>query len=92
MTTSQAVGAKNDVYFVNTTGGQITATLPSNPDLGDTVRFYDVAKTFDSNNLIIGRNGKLIQGDSSNMTVSLEGAAFELTFSGDSYGWRLFSV
>ena len=92
LTTSQAVGAKNDVYFVNTTGGQITATLPSNPDLGDTVRFYDVAKTFDSNNLIVGRNGKLIQGDSANMTVSLEGAAFELTFSGDSYGWRLFSV
>ena len=92
LTSSQSVGAKGDVYFVNTTGGQITATLPSNPDLGDTVRFYDVAKTFDSNNLIIGRNGKLIQGDSSNMTVSLEGAAFELTFSGDSYGWRLFSV
>jgi len=91
VTTSGSV-VSGAVYFVNTTGGQVTLDLPASPDLGDTIRFYDVAKTFDSNNLIVGRNGKLIQGDAANMTVALEGAAFELTFSGDSYGWRLFSV
>ena len=91
VTSSGAVAAGQE-YFVNTTGGTITLTLPGTPALGDTVRFYDVAKTFDSNALVIGRNGKPIQGDTSDMTVNLEGASFELVFSGDTYGWRLFSV
>jgi hypothetical protein len=60
--------------------------------MGDIVRFYDIRKTFDSNNLTIGRNSKLIQGDSANMTVNTEGAAFDLVYSGDTYGWRVFTV
>jgi len=81
-----------NVYFCNTTGGPFTCTLPASPNLGDTIRFYDLAKTFDTNSLTVARNGKLIQGDSSDLTVTTESAAFELSFSGDSYGWRLFSV
>jgi len=92
VTSTQAASAKDNVYFCNTTGGTFTLTLPASPDLGDTVRFYDIAKTFDSNALVVGRNGKLIQGDASDLTVNVEGAAFELTFAGDSFGWRLFSV
>ena len=79
-------------YFCNTNGGGITATLPASPDLGATITFYDVAKTFDSNALTVSRNGKVIQGDSANLTVSTESAAFSLVFSGDSYGWRIFSI
>ena len=67
-------------------------TLPAAPNLGDEIRFYDVAKTFDSNALTLNRNGKLIQGDSANLTVSTESAAFSVCFSGDSYGWRIFSI
>jgi len=79
-------------YFVNTNGGGVTATLPASPDLGAKITFFDVAKTFDSNALTVSRNGKLIQGDSANLTVNTEGAAFSLVFSGDSYGWRIFSI
>ena len=79
-------------YFCNTNGGGITATLPASPDLGAKITFFDVAKTFDSNALTVSRNGKLIQGDSANLTVNTEGAAFSLVFSGDSYGWRIFSI
>lgn len=79
-------------YFVDTTGGVITATLPGSPAVGDSVRFLDVAKTFDTNAFTVGRNGKLIQGDAADMTVNTESAAFELIFSGDTYGWRIFSV
>ena len=84
--------AANNVYFVNTGGGGVTLTLPASPNLGDTMTFYDVAKTFDSNALTVARNGKLIQGDSADLTVSTESAAFSLCFSGDSYGWRIFSI
>lgn len=79
-------------YFVNTTAGVITATLPSSPVVGDTIRFLDVAKTFDSNTFTVGRNGNLIQGDAADMTVTTEGAAFELIFSGATFGWRIFTV
>ena len=78
--------------FVDTNGGAYTITLPGSPATGDVIRFFDVRKTFDSNALTIGRNGKLIQGDAADMTVNSEGAAFDLVYSGNSYGWRIFTV
>ena len=78
--------------WCNTSGGGFTVTLPGSPNKGDTIRFFDVAKTFDSNNLTIGRNGKPIMGDSSDMTVNTEGAAFDLVFYDNSSGWRVFTV
>ena len=79
-----------NVYFVDTTGGQRELTLPASPNIGDEITFFDVAKTFDSNNLVVNRNGRPIQGDTSNLTVSTEGAAFSLVYSGSTYGWRIF--
>ena len=78
--------------FVDTNGGAFTITLPASPAAGDVIRFFDLRKTFDSAALTIGRNGKLIQGDSADMTVNSEGAAFDLVYSGDSYGWRILTV
>ena len=37
--------------FVDTNGGGFTITLPGSPATGDVIRFYDLRKTFDSNNL-----------------------------------------
>jgi hypothetical protein len=48
--------AANDRYFIDTTAGQ-TVNLPASPLVGDQVRFLDLAGTFDTNNLTIGRNG-----------------------------------
>lgn len=79
-------------YFVNTTSGGITVTLPASPNTGDTIRFFDVAKTFDTNAMTVARNGKLIQGDAADLTVNTESAAFELVFSNDTFGWRIFSI
>jgi len=38
-------------YFVNTTSGAITITLPATPSAGDIVAFKDYAGTFGTNNL-----------------------------------------
>jgi hypothetical protein len=76
-------------YFINTTSIAITATLPASPSLGDFITFIDYAGTFDTNNLTIARNGKPIQGAASDLTVSVERAAFTLVFVDDTQGWLL---
>jgi hypothetical protein len=84
--------AASNGYFVDTTSGVVTGTLPATPSVGDIIRFIDVSGTFDTNNLTIARNGKKIQGDTADMTVDVERAALGLIFSGDTQGWVLLDV
>ena len=78
-------------YFVNTTGGAITMTLPSSASQGDTVQIIDYAGTADTNNITIGRNSHKIQGDAADLTVSTERAAFSLVYVDATQGWLLDS-
>jgi hypothetical protein len=84
--------ANRQQAWCNTSGGAFTVTLPGSPVKGDTVRIFDVAKTFDSNNLTIGRGGNPIMGDAADLVVSTEGAAFELVFYDGSQGWRIITI
>ena len=67
----QAVATSNTTmvagrgYFVNTSGGAITMTLPSSATRGDEVHIIDYAATFDTKNCTVGRNSHKIQGASS---------------------------
>jgi len=76
-------------YFINTTSGAITMTLPATPTLGDFVTFIDYAGTFDTNNLTIGRNSENIQGSAADLTVSTERAANTLVYTDGTQGWLL---
>ena len=76
-------------YFVNTTSAAITMTLPSSASIGDTVAVIDYAGTADTNNITIGRNSHKIQGDSADLTVSTERAAFRLVYVDSTQGWLL---
>ena len=76
-------------YFVNTTSGAITMTLPSSASIGDTVAIVDYAATADTNNITIGRNSHKIQGDAADLTVSTERAAFRLVYVDSTQGWLL---
>jgi len=76
-------------YFINTTSGVITMTLPASPTIGDEVSFVDYAGTFDTNNLTIGRNSENIQGSAADLTVSVERAANTLVYTDGTQGWLL---
>ena len=76
-------------YFVNTTGGAITMTLPASPSLGDFIHIIDYAATFDTNNCTVGRNSEKILAASSDLVVATERAAFRLVFTDSTQGWLL---
>ena len=86
---SNTTVAANDRYFVDTSGGAVTMTLPASPQTGDQVSFVDLAGTFDTNNLTIGRNSLKIMGLSEDMVVSTENAGIQLVYTGSTHGWKL---
>jgi len=88
VTSSLTVVAKAG-YFINTSAAVITATLPASATIGDFISFVDYNGTFDTNNLTVGRNGHKIQGDSTDLTVSVERAGFTLVYVDATQGWLL---
>ena len=54
--TSPFTAVSGDGFFVNTTGGVITVTLPSSPSAGDIVAFKDYANTWDTNAVTLNNN------------------------------------
>jgi len=74
-------------YFCNTTSGAFTVTLPATPTAGNIVAFKDYAKTFDTNNLTIGRNGSNIEGEAINYIASTEGISVTLIYVDSTKGW-----
>jgi len=81
--------AANDRYFVDTTTGAKTITLPASPQTGDQVSILDLASTFDTNNCTVARNGNKIMGLSENLVLNVEDEAIQLVYTGATYGWKL---
>jgi hypothetical protein len=82
----------NKAYWVDTSAGPLTLTLPANPVMGDLIRIFDVANSFDTNNLTLGRNGRPIMSGAEDLTVNTEGAAFDLVYYDNTQGWRVFTI
>jgi hypothetical protein len=76
-------------YYVNTTSGAVTATLPASPSQNDEIRFLDVAGTFDTNNLTVARNANKIQGSSTDLIIATERAGFSLVYYDATQGWLI---
>ena len=87
--TSSFTAVAGEGYFVNTTGGVITVTLPSSATIGNEISIIDYAGTADTNNITVARNGHKIQGAESNLTVLTERAAFTLVYVDATQGWLL---
>jgi len=76
-------------YFVNTTSGAITVTLPSSPSAGDVVGIKDYANTADTNAIIIGRNGSNIDGTAADFQITTEGLSALLVYVDATKGWLI---
>ena len=83
----------NDRMLCDSSSGPFTITLPVSASLldGDLVQIIDVAGSFSTNNVIIGRNGALIQGSGEDLTLDISGAIVTLLFTGNTYGWVITS-
>jgi len=90
ISTSQNVSSPN-WYAVSTTGGAVTATLPASPSANNYLYFADIDGTFATHNLVLNRNGNLINGSASNLTLSTNGQFVGLVYGGATPSWRTFS-
>jgi len=79
-------------YFVDTTSGAFSMTLPASASLGDEVHIIDYAGTFDTNNCTVARNSHNISGAASDLVVATERAAFKLVYVDATQGWLLTEV
>ena len=75
-------------YFVNTSGGAVTVTLPASPSAGNVVAVSDYNSTAGTNNITIGRNGSNINGISSDVIISKSNSAVQLVYVDATTGWQ----
>src|SRR6056300_797091 len=75
-------------YFVNTTSGAITVTLPAG-SAGSIVSLKDYANTWDTNNVTVTPNGTdKINGNNGSATLNTEDQSVTLVYVDSTKGWR----
>jgi len=88
--TGDFTAVSGEGYFVNTTSGEITVTLPS-ASAGSVVAVQDYNNTFDSNSCKIqAPSGVKINGGTAagSLTLSTEGQGLTLIYVDSTVGWR----
>jgi len=85
--TGDFTAANGEGYFVNTTSGAITVTLPASPSAGNIVSIKDYLNTADTNSITLGRNGSNIDGAASDVEMTTEGIAVTIVYADATQGW-----
>ena len=86
--TSPFTAVSGDGFFVNTTSGAITVTLPSSPSAGDIVSLADYANTWNTNNVTVCRNGSKLNGQCNNAVLNTVGQSVTLIYVDGTRGWK----
>jgi len=72
-------------YFVDSSGGTKTMTLPASPTIGDSVAVHALDGA--TNTVTIARNSSNIEGGTDNISISADYGAVTLVYSDASNGW-----
>ena len=86
--TAPFTGVSGKGYFVNTTSGAVTVTLPASPTAGDIISIADYASTFQTNGVIICRNSSKINGACNNASLTTQGQSVTLIYVDATRGWK----
>lgn len=87
-TISQSVSS-NRKYAFDTTSAPLTATLPSTPQLGDEIEFFDACGRWFLNPLTIDNNTSYIEQLNDKLLCNVKFGIFKLIFTGNIVGWRI---
>ena len=85
--TTGFTAANGEGYFVDTSSGAVTATLPSSPSPGNIVAFADYTRTFGVNALTIGRNSQPIGGVAQDALLEVTGQSATFVYVDGTEGW-----
>jgi hypothetical protein len=80
-----------NAYPVNTTSGIITVTLPASPSPGDILQLTDYAGTWGTNNVIINKNGKNLNGSPTSVFLATSRESVILIYVDVTQGWIISS-
>ena len=86
--TASFTAVSGNGYFVNTTSGAITVTMPASPSAGDIVGIKDYAGTFSTNNVTVGRNGSNFDGAASDPVLSTDQLSVFFVYVDGTQGWK----
>ena len=85
--TADFTAVSGNGYFVNTTSGAVTVTLPASPSAGDIVSVADYAGTAATNTITIARNGSNFEGGTANGQIATNRQAITLVYVDGTQGW-----
>jgi len=87
-TSSPVTAVSGNGYFINTTSGAITVTLPAGPSAGDIVAIADYDGTAETNAITVGRNSSNINGDAADLLITKNYSAISFVYVDATAGWR----
>jgi hypothetical protein len=86
--TSPFTAAAGTGYFINTTCGAVTVTLPASPTAGDVVAFKDYASQWNTNSVTLCNNGNKINGVCATASLSTQNQSVSLIYVDATKGWQ----
>jgi hypothetical protein len=86
--TAPFTAVNGDGFFVNTTSGAITVTLPATPTAGDIISLKDYGSTWQTNNVTLCNNGNKINGVCSTASLITQGQSVTLIYVDATKGWQ----
>ena len=75
-------------YFVDTSSGTITMTLPASAVAGDTIAIKDYTENFGTNKVTVNRNSQPIRGAASNLELTTNNQSIKLRYTNATKGWQ----